>query len=53
MKGSNMIEKKFNITIELEEGNEDFCFIDLREAIFDGIDNIGNHIIYEVKEDNN
>lgn len=40
--------KEFIIQIQVEEN--DFCFIDLKQAIFEGADNIGNHNIIDVKE---
>lgn len=42
------MEKKFKIVVNVEE--EDFCFSDLRDAIFEGTDNIGNFNILEIKE---
>ena len=40
--------KEFKIKLDVEE--EDFCFSDLRECIFSGCDNVGNHNIIEVTE---
>ncbi len=35
------MKKEFKIVVEVEE--PDFCFSDLKDALFDGIDNMGNH----------
>ena len=42
------MKKTFKIEIEVEQ--EDFCFSDLKESIFDGVDNIGNHKIINITE---
>lgn len=39
--------KKFTVDIYVEE--DDFCSLDLEEAIIDGIENIGNHTLKKIK----
>jgi len=45
------MKKEFKIIVDVEE--QDFCFNDLKEAIFEGVDNIGNHTITEVANNEN
>ena len=40
--------KEFRIKVFVEE--QDFCFSDLADAIFEGADNTGNHKILNVVE---
>jgi len=42
-------KKVFTISIEVKEN--DFCFSDLKECIFDGCINVGNHTITEVERE--
>jgi len=41
-----MKELTFKITIR----EEDFCLLDLKEALIDGLDNVGNYTLIKVEE---
>ena len=45
------MKREFRIIVETKEN--DFCFSDLKEAIIDGLNNVGNYTfkkVYEVEE---